>query len=41
MAVVATAITVERLAPAGERVAQAIGVVITGAGWLFIVRAVM
>jgi predicted metal-binding membrane protein len=39
MAVVAAAITVERLAPAGERVAQAIGVVVIGAGLLLIARA--
>jgi predicted metal-binding membrane protein len=39
MAVVAAAITVERLAPAGERVAQAIGVVVVGAGVLLIARA--
>jgi predicted metal-binding membrane protein len=32
MAVVAAAITVERLAPAGERVARAIGAVVVGAG---------
>ena len=39
MAVVAAAITVERLAPEGERVAQAIGVVVVGAGVLLIARA--
>jgi predicted metal-binding membrane protein len=39
MAVVAAAITAERLAPAGERVARAIGVVIVGAGLLLILRA--
>ena len=39
MAVVAAAITVERLAPAGERVARAIGVVAIGTGLLLIVRA--
>jgi predicted metal-binding membrane protein len=39
MAVVTAAITVERLAPAGERVAQAIGVVIVGAGLFLIARA--
>ena len=39
MAVVAAAITAERLAPAGERVAQAIGVVVVGAGVLLIARA--
>jgi predicted metal-binding membrane protein len=40
MAVVAAAITIERLAPAGERVARAIGAVVVGAGLLLIVRAV-
>jgi predicted metal-binding membrane protein len=39
MAIVAAAITVERLAPAGERVARATGVVALGAGLLLIVRA--
>jgi predicted metal-binding membrane protein len=39
MAVVGAAITVERLAPAGERVARAIGVVVVGAGLLLLVRA--
>jgi len=39
MAVVAAAITVERLAPAGERVARAIGVLVVGAGLLLIARA--
>jgi predicted metal-binding membrane protein len=39
MTVVAAAITVERLAPAGERVARAVGVVVIGAGVLLIVRA--
>jgi predicted metal-binding membrane protein len=39
MAVVTAAITVERLAPAGERVARAIGVVAVGAGLLLIARA--
>jgi predicted metal-binding membrane protein len=38
MAVVAAAITVERLAPAGERVARAIGVVVVGAGLFLIAR---
>jgi hypothetical protein len=38
MAVVATAITVERLVPSGEGVARAIGVVIVGAGLLLIAR---
>jgi len=40
MAVVAAAITVERLAPAGERVARAIGAVVVGAGLILIARAV-
>lgn len=39
MAVVTAAITAERLAPGGERVARAIGVVIVGAGVLLIARA--
>ena len=39
MAVAAAAITVERLAPAGERVARAIGAVVVGAGVLLIARA--
>ena len=39
MAVVGTAITVERLAPAGERVARAIGVVVVAAGVFLIARA--
>src|SRR5262249_10968743 len=39
MAVVAAAITAERLAPAGERVARAIGVVVVGAGVFLVVRA--
>jgi predicted metal-binding membrane protein len=39
MALVTVAITVERLAPAGERVARAIGVVVVGAGLLLIARA--
>ncbi len=39
MAVVTAAITVERLAPAGERIARAIGVVIVGAGLFLIARA--
>jgi predicted metal-binding membrane protein len=39
MAVVAAAITVERLAPAGERVARAIGAVVVGAGLFLIGRA--
>ena len=39
MAVVAAAITAERVAPAGKRVARAIGVVVIGAGSLLIARA--
>jgi len=39
MAVVMAAITVERLAPAGERVARALGAVIVGAGLFLIARA--
>jgi predicted metal-binding membrane protein len=39
MAIVAAAITVERLAPAGERVARAIGAVVVGAGLFLIARA--
>ena len=38
-ALVAAAITVERLAPAGERVARAIGAVIVGGGLVLIARA--
>jgi predicted metal-binding membrane protein len=40
MAIVAIAITVERLAPAGERVARAIGAVMICAGLFLIVQAV-
>jgi predicted metal-binding membrane protein len=39
MAFVAAAITVERLAPAGERVARATGTVVVGAGLFLIARA--
>jgi predicted metal-binding membrane protein len=39
MAVVGAAITIERLAPAGERVARAIGAVVVAAGLLLIARA--
>ena len=39
MAVVAMATTVERLAPAGERVARAVGAIAVGAGLLLIARA--
>jgi len=40
MAAVAAAIAAERLAPAGERLARAIGVVVVGAGSLLIARAI-
>jgi predicted metal-binding membrane protein len=39
MAVVAAAITLERLAPAGELVARAIGIVVVGAGLFLVARA--
>jgi predicted metal-binding membrane protein len=39
MAVVAAAITIERRAPAGERVARVIGAVVVGAGLFLIARA--
>ena len=39
MAVVTAAITVERLAPAGERVARATGAIFVGAGLILIARA--
>jgi len=39
MAVVAAAITFERFAPAGERVARAAGAVVVGAGLFLIARA--
>jgi hypothetical protein len=39
MVIVAAAITVERLAPAGERVAGATGAVVVGAGSFLIARA--
>jgi predicted metal-binding membrane protein len=39
MAIVAAAITVERLAPAGERVARVVGVLVVGAGLFLIARA--
>ncbi|MDB6103365.1 MAG: hypothetical protein JWO52_3364 [Gammaproteobacteria bacterium] len=39
MAVVTAAITVERLAPAGERVARAIGAIVIGTGLFLIARA--
>jgi hypothetical protein len=40
MAVVAAAITVERLAPAGEGVRRALGAVVVGAGLFLIAQAV-
>ena len=40
MALVTAAITVERLAPAGERVARALGIVVIGTGLFLIARAV-
>jgi hypothetical protein len=40
MVVVIAAITLERLAPNGKRVARAIGGVIVGAGLVLIVRAI-
>jgi len=40
MAIVATVITVERVAPASDRIAHAIGTVILGAGLVLIARAV-
>jgi hypothetical protein len=39
MAIVTAAITVERLAPGGERVARAVGAVAVGAGLCLIARA--
>jgi hypothetical protein len=39
MAVATTAITIERLAPAGERVARATGAVVVGTGSFLIARA--
>jgi predicted metal-binding membrane protein len=39
MALVTAAITAERLAPKGERVARAIGIVVVGVGLLLIARA--
>jgi len=41
MAVVAAAITIERLAPAGQRVARATGALIVGAGMVVVVRAAL
>jgi predicted metal-binding membrane protein len=40
MALVAAAITAERLAPAGDRVARAIGVVVAGVGLVLVGRAI-
>jgi predicted metal-binding membrane protein len=39
MAVVAAAIALERLAPAGDRVARATGAVVVGCGLVLLVRA--
>jgi predicted metal-binding membrane protein len=39
MAVVTAAATVERLAPAGERIARGIGAIVVAAGLLLIARA--
>jgi predicted metal-binding membrane protein len=39
MAAVAAATTFERLAPSGDRVARAIGVVVVGVGLLLVARA--
>ena len=39
MAVVAAAITIERLSPVGERVARATGILVVGAGFFLIARA--
>jgi hypothetical protein len=39
MAVVTAAITLERVAPSGERIARAIGLVIVAAGLFLIARA--
>jgi len=39
MAAATAAITVERLAPAGEHVARAVGAVVIGAGLFLIARA--
>jgi predicted metal-binding membrane protein len=39
MGLVAAALTVERVAPAGERIARGIGVVAIGAGLLLVARA--
>jgi len=39
MAVVTAAITIERLAPAGERVARAVGAIVTAGALVLIARA--
>ncbi len=39
MALVTAAITAERLAPNGEHVARAIGIIVVGVGLLLIARA--
>jgi predicted metal-binding membrane protein len=39
MGLVTAAITLERLAPSGARIARAIGIVIVGAGMVLIVKA--
>jgi predicted metal-binding membrane protein len=39
MSAVTLAVTLERLAPAGERIARAIGVIVIGAGLLLLLRA--
>jgi predicted metal-binding membrane protein len=41
MATVTAAITIERLAPAGQRIARAIGVVTAAAGLLLIARTAL
>jgi len=41
MAIVTAAITAERLAPGGERIARVIGVIVVGAGLFLIARAVL
>jgi predicted metal-binding membrane protein len=40
MAIVAGAITLERLAPAGQRVARVIGVLVVAAGLFLLARAI-
>ena len=40
MTIVATVITLERLAPASERIAQVIGVLVLAAGLILIARAI-